>query len=47
VVLTAYARAEHRVRALQAEYKAHAPKPVEPAELEAVATLARSFKRGD
>jgi CheY-like chemotaxis protein len=46
--LTAYARAEDRVRALQAGYQAHVPKPVEPAELEVVvATLARSFKRGD
>jgi PAS domain S-box-containing protein len=46
--LTAYARAEDRVRALQAGYQAHVPKPVEPAELEVVvATLARSFKPGD
>ena len=36
VALTAYARAEDRVRALQAGYHAHVPKPVEPAELIAV-----------
>jgi PAS domain S-box-containing protein len=48
VALTAYARAEDRVRALQAGYQTHVPKPVEPAELEVVvATLARSFKLGD
>ena len=46
--LTAYARAEDRVRALQTGYQTHVPKPVEPAELEVVvATLARSFKRDD
>jgi PAS domain S-box-containing protein len=45
VALTAYARSEDRVHALQAGYQAHVPKPVEPAELEVVvATLARSFK---
>jgi CheY-like chemotaxis protein len=45
VALTAYARAEDRVHALQAGYQAHVPKPVEPAELEVVvATLAKSFK---
>jgi CheY-like chemotaxis protein len=36
VALTAYARAEDRVRALKAGYHAHVPKPVEPAELIAV-----------
>jgi CheY-like chemotaxis protein len=46
--LTAYSRVEDRVRALQAGYQGHVPKPVEPAELEVVvATLARSFKRDD
>jgi CheY-like chemotaxis protein/two-component sensor histidine kinase len=46
--LMAYARAEDRVRALQAGYQTHVPKPVEPAELEVVvATLARSFNWGD
>jgi CheY-like chemotaxis protein len=41
-VLTAYARAEDRLRALDAGYQMHVPKPVEPAELVAVvATLAR------
>ncbi|MBO0727472.1 MAG: response regulator, partial [Blastocatellia bacterium] len=45
VALTAYARAEDRMRALQSGYQTHVPKPVEPAELEiVVATLARSFK---
>jgi PAS domain S-box-containing protein len=45
VALTAYARAEDRLRALQSGYQTHVPKPVEPAELEiVVATLARSFK---
>jgi len=45
VALTAHARAEDRLRALQAGYQTHVPKPVEPAELEVVvATLAKSFK---
>ncbi len=45
--LTAYARAEDRVQALQSGYQMHIPKPIEPAELEVVvATLARSFNRG-
>ncbi|HEX5085729.1 MAG TPA: ATP-binding protein, partial [Blastocatellia bacterium] len=45
IALTAYARAEDRLRALQSGYQTHVPKPVEPAELEiVVATLARSFK---
>jgi hypothetical protein len=48
IALTAYARAEDRLRALQSGYQTHVPKPVEPAELEVVvATLARSFKRDD
>jgi CheY-like chemotaxis protein/two-component sensor histidine kinase len=47
IALTAYARAEDRLRALQSGYQTHVPKPVEPAELEVVvATLARSFKGG-
>src|SRR5262249_4745570 len=47
VALTAYARAEDRVQALQAGYQMHVPKPIEPAELEVVvATLARSFNLG-
>jgi CheY-like chemotaxis protein len=33
VALTAYARAEDRVRVLEAGYQMHLPKPVEPAEL--------------
>jgi PAS domain S-box-containing protein len=33
VALTAYARAEDRVRALRAGYQMHVPKPVEPAEI--------------
>jgi CheY-like chemotaxis protein/nitrogen-specific signal transduction histidine kinase len=45
IALTAYARAEDRLRALQSGYQTHVPKPVEPAELEiVVATLARSSK---
>src|SRR5262245_927436 len=45
VALTAYARAEDRVQALQAGYQMHVPKPIEPSELEVVvATLAKSFK---
>jgi PAS domain S-box-containing protein len=45
VALTAYARAEDRVHALQAGYQAHVPKPVEPAELEiVVATLTKGIK---
>jgi CheY-like chemotaxis protein len=37
VALTAYARAEDRLRALRAGYQMHVPKPVELAELVAVA----------
>lgn len=45
VALTAYSRAEDRLRALQSGFQTHVPKPVEPAELEVVvATLAKSFK---
>jgi len=48
VALTAYARAEDRLRALQSGYQTHVPKPVEPAELEVVvATLAKSFRGYD
>jgi CheY-like chemotaxis protein len=48
VALTAYARAEDRLRALKSGYQTHMPKPVEPAELEVVvATLAKSFKGPD
>jgi CheY-like chemotaxis protein len=40
--LTAYARAEDRMKALQAGFQMHLAKPVDPAELIiAVATLAR------
>ena len=35
--LTAYARAEDRMRVLRAGFQIHLPKPVEPAELVAVA----------
>jgi CheY-like chemotaxis protein len=42
VALTAYARAEDRVRALAAGYQMHVAKPVEPDELVAViASLAK------
>ncbi|MGE0131313.1 MAG: PAS domain S-box protein [Blastocatellales bacterium] len=48
VALTAYARAEDRVQALQAGFQMHVPKPIEPAELEVVvATLAKSFNQSD
>ncbi len=48
VALTAYARAEDRVQALQAGFQMHVPKPIEPAELEVVvATLASNFNRSD
>jgi CheY-like chemotaxis protein len=33
VALTAYARAEDRVRALSAGFQVHVPKPVDPVEL--------------
>jgi PAS domain S-box-containing protein len=46
VALTAYARPEDRVKALQAGFQMHVPKPIEPAELEiVVATLAKSYKQ--
>jgi CheY-like chemotaxis protein len=38
VALTAFARSEDRVRALQAGFQAHLPKPVDPSEL--VVTIA-------
>lgn len=38
IALTAYARVEDRVRALDAGFQAHIPKPVEPVELIAVIT---------
>jgi CheY-like chemotaxis protein len=42
IALTAYARVEDRMRALRAGYQMHVPKPVELAELVAVAaSLAR------
>jgi CheY-like chemotaxis protein len=42
VALTAYARAEDRLRVLRSGYQMHVPKPVEPAELFAViASLVR------
>jgi len=41
IALTAYARAEDRVRAVLAGFQAHIPKPVEPAEfVEVIAHLA-------
>ncbi|HEX8709327.1 MAG TPA: PAS domain S-box protein [Pyrinomonadaceae bacterium] len=48
IALTAYARAEDRLRALRAGYQMHVPKPVEPAELVAVvASLAGRSARLD
>jgi CheY-like chemotaxis protein len=45
VAVTAYGRAQDRVRALTAGFDSHIPKPVEPAELLAVvASLARSMR---
>jgi CheY-like chemotaxis protein len=42
VALTAYARAEDRIKVLAAGFQMHAPKPIEPAELAAiVASLAQ------
>jgi CheY-like chemotaxis protein len=42
IALTAFARAEDRMRALHAGYSAHVPKPIDVAELvSAVATLVR------
>jgi CheY-like chemotaxis protein len=42
VALTAYARAEDRIKALASGFQVHAPKPIEPAELAAiVASLAQ------
>lgn len=47
VALTAYARAEDRVRALSAGYQMHLAKPFEPAELAVViASLAGRNVRG-
>jgi CheY-like chemotaxis protein len=36
IALTAYARLEDRIRALNAGFQVHVPKPIEPAELIAV-----------
>ena len=33
IALTAFARAEDRIRSIQAGFQSHLPKPVEPAEL--------------
>ncbi|HEV3469912.1 MAG TPA: response regulator [Pyrinomonadaceae bacterium] len=44
VALTAYARAEDRLRALRAGYQMHVPKPVEPDEL--IAVVASLVARG-
>jgi CheY-like chemotaxis protein len=42
VALTAYARAEDRIKVLASGFQMHAPKPIEPAELTAiVASLAQ------
>jgi CheY-like chemotaxis protein/anti-sigma regulatory factor (Ser/Thr protein kinase) len=47
IALTAYARAEDRMRAIAAGFQMHIPKPVEPAELATVvASLARPIARG-
>ncbi len=47
IALTAYARVEDRVRALNAGFQVHVPKPIEPVELVAVvASLAGRTGRG-
>jgi CheY-like chemotaxis protein len=47
VALTAYARAEDRIRALSAGFQMHVPKPVEPTELlTVIATLSRPTSQG-
>lgn len=46
IALTAFARAEDRVRSLQAGYQAHLPKPVEPAELLAMIIRLHESCRG-
>lgn len=44
IALTAYARVEDRVRALDAGFQVHVPKPVEPVELlTVVASLAKGL----
>jgi DNA-binding response OmpR family regulator len=45
IALTAYARVEDRMHALRAGYQMHVPKPVELAELAAVA--ASLVRRGE
>jgi CheY-like chemotaxis protein len=47
VALTAFARTEDRVRALQAGFSTHVPKPVEPAELAAVIRSLVPAKRAE
>jgi CheY-like chemotaxis protein len=44
VALTAYARAEDRMRALAAGYQIHIPKPIDPTEIALV--IARQLPRG-
>jgi CheY-like chemotaxis protein len=45
IALTAFARAEDRIRSLQAGFQTHLPKPVEPTELIAVvASLAGRYE---
>jgi signal transduction histidine kinase/ActR/RegA family two-component response regulator len=46
VALTAFARAEDRIRSIQSGYQTHLPKPIEPAELVAVvASLAGRYQK--
>ena len=46
VALTAFARAEDRIRSIQSGYQTHLPKPIEPAELVAVvASLAGRYNK--
>jgi CheY-like chemotaxis protein len=46
VALTAYARAEDRIKALAAGFQMHAPKPVEPAELAAIVASLAQWREG-
>jgi CheY-like chemotaxis protein len=43
IAFTAYARVDDRVKAIQAGYQSHLPKPVDPLQL--VSTVARLVKR--
>jgi CheY-like chemotaxis protein len=46
VALTAYARAEDRIKALASGFQMHTPKPVEPAELTAIVGSLAQWREG-